>query len=148
MKHIMRTQINVARYGTANKWSTICNCKTMIHIMQLQTNELHYATVKNVEHAASANKWSTICNKKQMKDIMLLKKGAHYAIAYKWRTISNCEINEKHYAIINKWSTHCKLQQMKHIMNCKQMKTNMQLQTNEARSANANNRSTQCILKK
>ena len=85
MKHIMRTQINVARYGTANKWSTICNCKTMIHIMQLQTNELHYATVKNVEHAASANKWSTICN---------------------------CKTNERHYAP-KKRSTLCDSIQMK-----------------------------------
>jgi len=42
----MQKQTNEALYATANKGSTICNCKQMKHTMQTQTNEKHYATKK------------------------------------------------------------------------------------------------------
>jgi len=51
----MQPQTNEEHCATTNKWSTLGNCKQMNHIMQLRTNEAHYAPAKNEEYYATAN---------------------------------------------------------------------------------------------
>jgi hypothetical protein len=66
---------------TANKWRTLCNCKQVENIMQMQTKEAHYE---------NSNKWSTLCNCKQRKHIMQLQTNeAFLGTANEWSTLWN-----------------------------------------------------------
>ena len=101
------TSKNEAHYWTTNNWRTLCNCKQIKHITQLQTYE---------SNNDNANK-STLWKCEHMKHTMFMQKNyAHYVTANSWSTLSKfkqikntmqLQANEEHYASANKWSTLC-----------------------------------------